>query len=80
MGETYKLYLRDTLVLQHKHVAALSKKSDEVTRLLGNNRDILPNIVPLDDEMGNHLWRLQRHRRWTWTNCTTRLDVPSSLI
>lgn len=80
MGETYKLYLRDTLVLQHKHVAALSKESDEVTRLLGNNRDILPNIVPLDDEMGNHLWRLQRHRRWTWTNCTTRLDVPSSLI
>jgi hypothetical protein len=55
MGETYKLYLRDTLVLQNKHVAALSKESDEVTRLLGNNRDILPNIVPLDDEMGTHL-------------------------
>jgi hypothetical protein len=36
MGETYKLYLRDTSVLQHKHVAALSKESDEVTRLLGN--------------------------------------------
>ena len=41
MGESYKLYLRDTLVLQHKHVAALSKESDEVMGLLGNNRDIL---------------------------------------
>ena len=30
---------------------------------------------------GNHLWRLQRpSRRWTWFNCTTLLDVPSSLI
>ena len=54
MGESYKLYLRDTSVLQQKHVDALSKESDEVTRLLGNNRDILPNIVPLDDEMGEY--------------------------
>jgi hypothetical protein len=49
MGDSYKLYLRDTLALQNKHVAALKKDSDEVTRLLGNNRDILPDIVPLDD-------------------------------
>jgi hypothetical protein len=54
MGESYKLYLRDTSALQHKHVAVLSKESDEVMRLLGNNRDILPNIVPLDDEMGEY--------------------------
>ena len=54
MGDSYKLYLRDTSVLQQQHVDALSKESDEVTRLLGSNRDILPNIVPLDDEMGEY--------------------------
>jgi hypothetical protein len=54
MGDSYKQYLRDTAVLQQKHVTALSKDSDEVTRLLGNNRDILPDLVPLDDEMGEY--------------------------
>jgi hypothetical protein len=54
MGESYKLYLRDTSVLQQQHVDALSNESDKVMRLLGNNRDILPNIVPLDDEMGEY--------------------------
>jgi len=54
MGESYKLYLCDTLALQNKHVAALRKDSNEVTRLLGNNRNILPDIVPLDDEMGEY--------------------------
>ena len=54
MGDSYKLYLRNTLALQNKHVAALRKNSDEVTRLLGNNRDILPDIVPFDDEMGEY--------------------------
>ena len=54
MGDSYKLYLRDTAVLQQKHVTALSKESDEVTRLLGNNRDILPDVVPLDNEMGEY--------------------------
>ena len=49
MGESYKLYLRDTSVLQQKHVAALSKESDEATRLLEKNRDILPDIVLLED-------------------------------
>ena len=52
MGESYKLYLHDTLALQNKHVDALKKDFNEVTRLLGNNRDILPDIVPMDDEMG----------------------------
>ncbi len=54
IGDSYKLYLRDTAVLQQKQVTALSKESDEVTRLLGNNRDILPNIIPLDNEMGEY--------------------------
>ncbi len=52
MGESYCLYLWDTLILQRKHIDALNKESNEITRLLGNNRDILPNIIPTDDEMG----------------------------
>lgn len=54
MGESYKLYLRDTSVLQQKHVVALKNESDEIMRLLGRNREILPNIVPVDDEMGDY--------------------------
>ncbi len=30
MGESYKLYLCDTLILQQKHVDALKKESDKV--------------------------------------------------
>jgi hypothetical protein len=41
-------------ILQRKHVNALSKESDKVMRLLGNNRNILPYIVPVDDEMGEY--------------------------
>jgi hypothetical protein len=51
MGESYKLYLRDTSILQHKHIDALRKESDKVMQLLGRNCNILPNIVPVDDEM-----------------------------
>ena len=51
MGESYKLYLRDTSVIQQKHIDALKKESDEVMRLLGCNRHVLPDIVPVDDDM-----------------------------
>jgi hypothetical protein len=54
MRESYSLYLRDTSILQRKHVNALSKESNKVMQLLGSNRDILPNIVPVDDEMGEY--------------------------
>ncbi len=54
MGESYRLYLRDTSILQRKHVNALKKESDKVMQLLGSNRDILPNIVPVDDKMGEY--------------------------
>ncbi len=53
MGESYRLYFRDTSILQQKHIYALNKDSNEMQRLLGRNRDILPNIVPVDDEMGD---------------------------
>ena len=54
MGDSYRLYLQDTSILQQKHVEALKKDSNEIQRLLGRNRDILPNIVPVDDEMGDY--------------------------
>jgi hypothetical protein len=54
MGESYRLYLCNTSILQRKHVDALSKESDKVMQLLGSNRDILPNIVPVDDKMGEY--------------------------
>jgi hypothetical protein len=54
MGDSYKLYLRDTSILQHKHIDTLEKESDEIMKLLGSNRDVLPNVVPADDEMGDY--------------------------
>ena len=54
MGDSYKLYLCDTSLLQQKHATALSKESDEVMQLLGNNHDILPDIIPADNEMGEY--------------------------
>jgi hypothetical protein len=51
MGESYKLYLHNILILQHKHINALRKESDKVLQLLGRNCTIPPNIVPVDDEM-----------------------------
>ncbi len=54
MGESYRLYLRNTSVLQQNHVDALKKDSDDLLRLLGRNHDILPNIVPEDNEMGEY--------------------------
>ena len=54
MGESYKLYLRNTSIIQQKHVDALKKKSNKVMQLLGSNRDVLPNTVPVDDEMGEY--------------------------
>jgi hypothetical protein len=54
MEESYKLYLCDTSVLQFKHVDALKKESDEVMKLLGSNKDVLPSVVPIDDDMGDY--------------------------
>jgi hypothetical protein len=58
MGESYRLYLWDTSILQQKHVNALKKDSDNLLRLLGRNPDILPNIVLEDNKMGEYLSHL----------------------
>ena len=54
MGDSYKLYLRDTSILQHKHINALKKESDELMKLLGTNINVLPNVVPVDNDMGDY--------------------------
>ncbi len=54
MGKSYKIYLRDTLILQQKHVDALKKESNKVMQLLESNHNVLPNTVPVDDEMGEY--------------------------
>ena len=54
LGTSYRLYLRDTSVIQSKHISALNKASNEVIRLLGNNSTILPSDVPIDEEMGEY--------------------------
>jgi hypothetical protein len=56
MGDSYKLYLKDTSILQHKHIDALKKESNKLMKLLGSNKNILPNIVPEDDDMGEYIY------------------------
>ncbi len=54
IGESYKLYLCNTLFLKQKHVDALKKESDKVMQLLGSNCDVPPNTVPVNNEMGEY--------------------------
>jgi hypothetical protein len=54
MGESYKLYLRDPVILQQKHVNAPKKESNKVMQLFGSSRIVLPNTVPVDNEMGEY--------------------------
>ena len=52
MGDSYRFYLRDTSIIQHKHIEALKSNSKAITKLLGVNQSILPDIVPIDYDMG----------------------------
>ncbi len=52
MGNLYRLYLRDTTVLQTKHISALEQASNEFIMLFGKNCMTLPDIVPEDNIMG----------------------------
>ncbi len=54
MGDSYRLYLRNTPILQRKHIDALHKDSNKIQRLLGRKCNILPDIVLTDDEMGEY--------------------------
>jgi hypothetical protein len=54
MGDSYRSYLRDTAVLQSKHISALESSSNDFVKLFGENRMVLPDIVPVDDTMGSY--------------------------
>ena len=54
MGDSYRSYLRDTAVLQAKHISALESSSNDFIKLFGENRTVLPDIVPVDDTMGSY--------------------------
>ena len=50
-GDLYRLYLRDTVILQSKHITALERSSNDFMALFGKNRTVLPDIVPVDNAM-----------------------------
>jgi hypothetical protein len=52
MGNLYRLYLRDTTVLQTKHISAHEQASNGFIMLFGKNCMTLPDIVPEDNTMG----------------------------
>jgi hypothetical protein len=56
MGDSYRLYLRDTDVLQDKHITALEQSSFDFMSLYGDNCTALPDIVPDNDNMGPYSW------------------------
>ena len=54
LGDSYRLYLRDTAAINAQHNKALHNASERITALLGNNINILPNVVPVDTNMGDY--------------------------
>jgi hypothetical protein len=54
MGNSYRLYLQDTSILQQKHLTALDRASTKFTALFGENRMTLPDVVPVDDTMDSY--------------------------
>ena len=54
MGDSYRLYLRDTSILQQKHLKALERASTKFTALFGENRMTLPDVVPVDNTMDSY--------------------------
>jgi len=53
LGESFRLYLRDTAIIIAQHNDALKSASKRMLALLGENLNTLPNVVPLDNDMGN---------------------------
>ena len=53
LGELYRLYLCNTSVIQAKHINSLKKDSDKLMLSLGPNKDLLPDLVPLNTKMGD---------------------------
>jgi hypothetical protein len=54
MGDSYRLCLQDTSILQQKHLKALDRTSTEFTTLIGENRMTLPDVFPVDNTMDSY--------------------------
>ncbi len=56
LGDSYRLYLRDTLAMNEQHRERLEKEARAVLVLLGENFDenLLPDVVPEDTDMGEY--------------------------
>ncbi len=52
LGDSYRLYLRDTSIIQQNHTRALNPASDEIIKIV--ECAVFPTIVPIDEEMGNY--------------------------
>ena len=52
VGDSYKVYLRDTSAISQEQTSCLSKSSAEAMSLIASNLNNLPTDVPIDDEMG----------------------------
>ena len=52
LGDSYRLYLRDTSIIQQQHIEVLNKSSDDITRLV--DCSTLPTVVPFEEDMGNY--------------------------
>ncbi len=56
LGDSYRSYLRDTDNIQQQHLTALEADSDKSQQLLlGSNANILPDIAPIDTDMGEYI-------------------------
>mgnify|MGYP001062562174 FL=1 len=57
MGDSYRLYLRDTARINQQHNKALEKASAEVMTLLSNNIDnlLVEEVPEADNSMGEYV-------------------------
>ena len=56
LGDSYRIYLRDTLAINEQHREKLQQATRAVMALLGENLDesLVPTLVPEDDSMGEY--------------------------
>ena len=55
LSDAYRLYLCNTSVIQSKHTDALNKDSENIIKLLGENRMILPDIIPIINDISKYM-------------------------
>ena len=54
MGDSFRMYLRDTMVINQQHREALDASSKEVSYLITQD-NALPDLIPEDFAMGEYI-------------------------